>query len=72
MEAMIKIAQEPWNLKVLDLVMYIDSPMSDSLCFSLPLLSYSHGKWKSVVEVVRPDMPSMLSLVYQAQLVCCS
>ena len=52
-EALINFVREPWNVRKVDIAMYIDSPLSDSLCFALPLLSYNDGKWKSVIEMVR-------------------
>jgi hypothetical protein len=52
-EAVLHATKEPWNLRQVDVVMYIDSPLSENLCFTLPILSYRNGVWKSVVEMVR-------------------
>lgn len=59
MEALISIAKEPWNVRQADLTMSIQSPMSDSLCFALPLLSFKDGKWSSVIEMVCVKQPGL-------------
>ncbi len=52
MEALINMTKEPWSLRHVDVVMYIDSPLSENLCFALPFVSYRNGVWRSVIEMV--------------------
>ena len=52
-EALVGLAKDPWNLRKLRITMHIDSPLSENVCFSLPLLSFSNGSWSSIVELVR-------------------
>ena len=48
LESLIVLATDRAPLDRLDVTLCVDSPVSDQLCFTIPLLTYEDGKWTSV------------------------
>jgi hypothetical protein len=45
-EALVALAKDTSPIEAMDIVLCVDSPMIDQVCFTMPLVSYSDGRWQ--------------------------
>jgi hypothetical protein len=45
-EALVTLAKDVAPIEALDVVLCVDSPMIDQVCFTMPLVSYQDGRWQ--------------------------